>query len=97
MKNIAFEWDTTKSSANQKKHGINFDEAKTVFYDENAIIIHDPEHSDDEERFVFLGLSVISRILIVIHCYRKKDKIICIISVRKATKKESMQYQGGNL
>jgi len=90
---MTFEWDAAKASVNQKKHGISFNEAKTVFYDENAIIIHDPEHSNDEERFVLLGLSVASRMLVVIHCYRKKDKIIRIISARKATKQESMQYK----
>src|SRR3989338_6945347 len=93
MKSMTFEWDAAKASVNQKKHGISFNEAKTVFYDENAIIIHDPEHSNDEERFVLLGLSVASRMLVVIHCYRKKDKIIRIISARKATKQESMQYK----
>ena len=57
MTNIQFEWDAGKASINQKKHGVRFDEAKSVFYDENAVIIHDPEHSDDEERFVLLGIS----------------------------------------
>lgn len=94
MKNIQFEWDAAKASLNQKKHGVSFDEAKSVFYDENAVIIHDPEHSDDEERFVLLGISSESRILVVIHCYRKKDKIIRIISARKANKNEAMQYRG---
>lgn len=87
MINIAFEWDAIKASVNRKKHGISFEEEKTVFYDEKAAIIHDPEHSLSEERFVLLGFSVESRILVVIHCYRKKDKVIRIISARKATKK----------
>lgn len=94
MKNIQFEWDASKASINQKKHGVSFDEAKSVFYDENAVIIHDPEHSDGEERFVLLGISSVSRVLVVIHFYRKKDKIIRIISARKASKKETMQYRG---
>ena len=94
MKNIQFEWDVSKASTNQRKHGVSFDEAKSVFYDENAVIIHDPEHSQDEERFVLLGMSAVSRILVIIHCYRKKDKIIRIISARKATKKETIQYRG---
>lgn len=94
MNTITFEWDPAKASTNKKKHGITFEEAKTVFYDENAVIIHDPEHSNNEERFVILGLSTISRILVVIHCYRKKDKIIRIISARKAIKKELVHYQG---
>jgi uncharacterized DUF497 family protein len=54
--NITFEWDATKASLNKKKHSVSFNEAKTVFFDENAIVIHDPEHSDNEERFVILGL-----------------------------------------
>jgi len=97
MKHISFEWDAAKASLNKKKHGISFDEAKTVFFDENAKIIHDPEHSDDEERFVILGLSVVTRVLVVIHCYRKQDRVIRIMSARKATKNESAQYNGGGL
>jgi uncharacterized protein len=97
MGDIKFEWDAAKASINKKKHGVSFDEAKTVFYDENAKIIHDPEHSHDEERFIILGLSVVTRMLVVIHCYRKIDKIIRIISARKATKRESTQYNGGDL
>ena len=97
MSNITFEWDASKASINKKKHGISFDEAKTVFFDENAKVIHDPEHSNDEERFIILGLSVNVRMLVVIHCYRKNDHIIRIISARKATQKETMQYHGGQL
>jgi hypothetical protein len=95
MKNIIVEWDIKKASSNKKKHDINFEEAKTAFYDENALIIDDPDHSDDEERFILLGLSSVTRLLVVCHCYRKKDSVIRIISARKATKKESMQYYGG--
>ena len=97
MSNITFEWDASKASLNKKKHSISFDEAKTVFFDENAKVIHDPEHSDDEERFIILGLSVNVRMLVVIHCYRKNERIIRLISARKATQKESMQYHGGQL
>lgn len=93
---ITFEWDAAKASLNKKKHNISFDEAKTVFFDENAIVIHDPKHSDDEERFVILGLSTVASLLIVCHCFRYKDSVIRIISARKATKKESIQYQGGH-
>ena len=89
--------DASKASLNKKKHGISFNEAKTVFFDENAKVIHDPEHSNDEERFIILGLSVNVRMLVVIHCYRKNDRIIRLISARKATQKESMQYHGSNL
>lgn len=97
MNRITFEWDASKASINKKKHGIGFEEAKTVFYDENAVIIHDPGHSKDEDRFVLLGLSVNSHTLVVIHCYRQKNKVIRIISARKATKQESKQYHGGAL
>lgn len=93
--NIKFEWDAVKAASNKKKHTISFDEAKTVFFDENAIVIHDPEHSKDEERFVILGISTVARILVVCHCFRQKDSVIRIISARKATKKESIQYYGG--
>lgn len=87
---------SVKASLNKKKHSISFDEAKTVFFDENAIVIHDPEHSDNEERFVILGLSAGARILVVCHCFRHKDSVIRIISARKATKRESKQYYGGD-
>ena len=66
-----------------------------MFFDENAIVIHDPEHSDHEDRFVILGLSNLVRLLVVCHCFRHKDNVIRIISARKATKKESIQYKGG--
>ncbi|MFM8454763.1 MAG: BrnT family toxin [Gammaproteobacteria bacterium] len=70
---------------------INFDEAKKVFFDENALIIHDPGHSEEEERFILLGLGA-SNVLVVCHCYRENDSVIRIISARKATKKEAKQY-----
>jgi uncharacterized protein len=76
---------------------VTFNEANTVFFDENAKVIHDPEHSDDEERFIIMGLSAKARMLVVIHCYRENDRIIRLISARKATQKESMQYHGGEL
>jgi len=95
MSKITFEWDASKASINKKKHGISFEEAKSVFLDDNAAVIHDPEHSQDEDRFVILGLSTIARVLVVCHCYRKNDRVIRIISARKATKNESMQYYGG--
>lgn len=95
MENITFDWDASKASSNKKKHGISFEEAKTAFLDENALVIHDPEHSDDEERFVLLGLSTMTHLLVVCHCYRQQDSVIRIISARKATKKESSQYYGG--
>lgn len=93
---IKFEWNAAKAASNKKKHQISFDEAQTVFFDENAIVIHDPEHSDDEERFIILGISTIARLLVVCHCFREKGNVIRIISARKATKRESLQYRGGN-
>lgn len=92
MTNISFEWDESKSSLNKKKHGISFEEAQTVFVDGNALLIHDPDHSDEEDRFILLGLSSNLRILVVCHCYRKNDEIIRIISARKATRLEQKQY-----
>ena len=88
-----FEWDESKSRANKRKHGISFDEARTAFLDENARVVPDATHSDDEERFVLLGLSIATRVLVVCHCYRQNDDIIRIISARKADRDEINQYQ----
>jgi uncharacterized protein len=93
---IIFEWDAAKAFLNKKKHGISFDEAKTVFFDEKALVIHDPEHSKNEERFIILGLSSRVRLVVVCHCFRHAEQIIRIISARKATKRETMQYRGEN-
>jgi uncharacterized DUF497 family protein len=90
---IKFVWDEQKSATNLKKHGVSFEEAKTVFYDENAIIIHDPEHSDEEDRFILLGVSFVNRILVVCHCYRENESIVRLISARKATSREKEQYR----
>jgi len=89
---ISFSWDKRKNEANEKKHGVSFDEAKTVFYDENAIRYFDPDYSDDEDRFLMVGLSHKLRILIVCHCFREEDSVIRIISARKATKGEEDNY-----
>ncbi len=88
MKEITFEWNGSKNLTNQKKHKISFEEAQTIFYDDNARLIHDPEHSDDEDRFILLGLSSTLRLLVVVHTYSKQEEIIQIISARKATKNE---------
>ena len=93
MKNISFTWDSKKNSINIQKHGISFEEAKSVFYDDNARLTHDPDHSEDEERFIILGLSEKLNILVVCHCYKEDSEIIRIISARKATKNEKKQYQ----
>jgi uncharacterized protein len=85
-------WDDRKNEVNKKKHGGSFDEAKTVFYDENAIRYYDPDHSDDEDRFLMVGVSQKLRILIVCHCFREDDSVIRIISARKATKGEEDNF-----
>ena len=87
-----FEWDPRKDAENQRKHRIAFDEAKTVFADEYAILLDDPDHSAAEGRFVLLGLSAAFRVLVVVHTYRRPDDTIRIISARKATKHERQQY-----
>jgi len=85
-------WDEAKAASNQKKHGITFTEAQSVFYDSYALLINDPDHSENEERFILLGLSFVSNMLVVCHCYREKDEQLRIISARKATNKETAQY-----
>ena len=93
MKAIHFKWDNTKSIANEKKHGVSFQEASTVFSDELAIEFYDNNHSDWEDRFLLLGLSNRLNMLLVCYCYRETERIIRIISARKATKKESKYYK----
>lgn len=88
-----FEWDSNKAKINLEKHSVSFEEASTVFNDENGILFDDPDHSLDEERFIMLGMSSYAKLLIVCHCYRGEDNIIRIISARKATKSESKQYE----
>jgi uncharacterized DUF497 family protein len=92
MSTLRFEWDDRKAATNLKKHGVSFEEAKTVFFDERAKLIDDPDHSEDEERFVLLGISSALRLLLVCHCYRSKGNVIRIISARKAISKESKSY-----
>ena len=89
---LKFEWDENKNNINKQKHNISFEEAKTVFYDDNALMISDPEHSEQEERFILLGISAKANMLVVCHCYRQSDSVIRIISARKSTKNESKQY-----
>ncbi len=93
MSDLKFTWDQSKNSSNQKKHGLSFEEAKTVFYDDNARLILDQAHSEEENRFILLGLSSQLKILVVCHCYRENEQIIRIISARKATKTETKQYK----
>lgn len=93
MDMIKFEWDENKNEINKHKHKISFEETQTVFYDENALVIDDPEHSQEEERFIILGFSKNANLLVVCHCYQEADSIIRIISARKATKSERRQYE----
>ena len=94
MKTISFEWDEKKNTSNKKKHGVSFEEAQTVFVDENALLIHDPDHSDDEDRFVMLGLSARLTVLVVCHSYRRDQTSIRIISARKSMRLEQKEYWG---
>jgi uncharacterized DUF497 family protein len=87
-------WDENKNQDNIKKHHISFEEAKTVFYDPNGKLIGDPDHSDNEDRFIILGLSNKLRLLVVCHCYRENDETVRIITARKATRKETKYYGG---
>lgn len=89
---IRFEWDPNKERINRQKHGITFAEAQTVFYDSEALVIDDPAHSETEDRFIILGMSNQAKLLVVCHCYRVSDEVICIISARKATRMETSQY-----
>jgi uncharacterized DUF497 family protein len=92
MASLRIEWDERKSASNKKKHGVSFEEAQTVFNDEEALLIADNEHSASEDRFVLLGLSTMLRILVVCHCYRVGGDVIRIISARKADAGERAQY-----
>jgi uncharacterized DUF497 family protein len=92
MSDLRFEWDAKKARANQKKHGVSFEEAKTAFSDEHGLVIDDPEHSDSEDRFVLLGMSAALRVLIVCHCYRARGDVIRVISARKADDQEQGDY-----
>ena len=89
---LRFEWDERKNRSNRQKHGVSFEEAQTVFLDDAALLIDDPDHSDDEDRFVLLGLSSSLRTLVVCHCYRKGASIIRIITARKADRSETSLY-----
>lgn len=92
MSNLSFEWDEKKDASNQKKHGVSFKEATTVFSDDLARLIPDPD-SEGEERFILMGMSSHSRILTVCHCEKSSD-VIRVISARKADKSERKQYEG---
>ena len=93
MHQIRFEWDEKKNRENQRKHGVSFEEAGTVFFDDNAIQYYDPDHSKEEDRFIMLGLSLKLRVLVVCHCFRADDSVIRLISARKANKEEAKAYR----
>lgn len=92
VSSIRFEWDAHKDATNQRKHGVSFDEAATAFSDDRALLIADPDHSDEEDRFLLLGLSAALRVLVVCHCLRQRDTVIRIISARKANRTEQREY-----
>jgi uncharacterized DUF497 family protein len=92
MGDIRFEWDEKKNRQNIRKHGVSFEEAQSVFLDDHAMRFYDPDHSEDEDRFLMLGLSFTLRILVVCHCHRERDAVIHIISARKATRQERVHY-----
>jgi len=94
LNNSVFTWDNEKHKINLKKHGVSFEEATTVFEDDNALVRPDPDHSLNEERFIILGLSKYMNLLIVCHCYRTEDSIIRLISARKANNREEKEYGG---
>lgn len=93
MEDLRFEWDEDKNRENIKRHGVPFEEAQTVFLDEHAIRFFDPDHSEDEDRFIMLGMSFKLHVLVVCHCFRKSDTVIRIISARKAGKHEAKSYR----
>ena len=92
MNPLRFEWDPAKARANRRKHGVSFEEARTVFLDEDALLKPDEDHSDDEDRFILLGLSSTLRVIFVCHCYRQEDEVIRIVSARKASLALRRQY-----
>ena len=93
MSMIDFEWDENKNISNQRKHRVSFEEARSVFYDENARLMHDPDHSEDGDRYILMGLSSGLRVLVVVHIYKENNEVIRIISARKATKSEIKYYR----
>ena len=94
MNKLRFLWDERKNRLNERKHGVSFEEAQTVFFDENAIEFYDPDHSEQEDRFLLLGLSFRLRVLVVCHCFREPSGTIRIVSARKATNRERKDYAG---
>ena len=90
---MRFEWDERKNAINKRKHRVSFEEAESVFSDDHALLIADPDHSEDEDRFIVMGLSATPRVLVVCHCYREDDDVVRIISARKANRLEQRDYE----
>lgn len=90
---LRFEWDDRKNAQNRRNHGVSFEEAQTVFFDDHAPLIADPDHSEDEERFILLGLSSPLRTLVVCHYYRRLGDVARLISARRADRQEREQYE----
>ena len=90
---LRFEWDDRKNAQNRRKHGIGFEEAQTVFFDERALLIADPDHSKQDERFILLWLSNALRTLVVCHCYGQEGDVIRLISARRADRQERENYE----
>ena len=96
MSGLRFEWDARKAELNARKHGVTFDEAQTAFIDDDGLVIADPDHSEDEDRFILLGATTDLKLVVVCHCYREDDDIIRLISARHATRKERATYRAGS-
>jgi len=92
MDELRFQWDAGTEKSNIRKHGVSFEEAHTVFYDEHAVQFFDPDHSEDEDRFILLGMSFKLRTLVVCHCFRESETIVRLFSARKADKDEENEY-----
>ena len=93
MSDLQFVWDSRKAKSNAKKHGVTFEEAETVFFDESALFLADPDHLEEDDRFILLGASARLRLLVVCHCYRESESTIRLYSARKADREERRQYK----
>ena len=89
---LRFIWDVRKNQTNRRKHGVSFEEAQTTFYDERAKLYFDPDHAEEEDRFILLGFSFRLRVLVVCHCFREAETVVRIISARKANRHEQADY-----
>lgn len=89
---MRFEWDEAKEKTNRRKHGVSFEEAQTAFCDEHAVQFFDPDHSEDEDRFILLGMSFKLRVIVVCHCFRESETVVRLFSARRADKGEEREY-----